>query len=543
MIIENLERKVPHVNSPDGRFASSIVYVVPANCGKFGPSICYTIEEKSELAPTMDGERVLQIWSNDVTSIETAPIEMELVARLCKTTDPVSHFVISYDTARGEMPTAEQMHADVERVLRERCFTDGQKHLTGKRGKMTPEELMARIQQARTGVLSQYVAVVHGDTDNLHIHVIVNRVARNGVLNGDFRSKIVNEHIAATIASERGWEIVIGRFNAHKVAEQAKQRGATQSEIEALQRREGATLDRVRENAQAAARTTAEEQAMTQRGRSRNVEFRIDYAERIAAAFELSDSYKAFEAALAEDGVRVKLWTDTGKNGAAYHKLSFATIDDRAGASGTSVGLTAKQLIAKYPDSAPGPRDRAGANPATKSGELQGEPVATKQPEQTQSEPREPVRPAMANAGRLPAQPRNFGVHEDELRNLAAQLSAESWAKSIAEVARQNKLTTKILDVYERVGEVLGLFAYRGGFAPLRMLRGLRQKRIKARIIDLKNANTRATALSKALQRVEADRASVATQLATAPDWRKQRLYDQLAAIDLRAQYEIAATR
>ncbi|HYL27801.1 MAG TPA: relaxase/mobilization nuclease domain-containing protein [Candidatus Nitrosotalea sp.] len=118
-----------------------------------------------------------------VTSVETAPLEMQAVAvlsRRCK--DPVYHLIVAY--AKGEHPTREQVVSDAERLLKS-------------------------VGMER----NQYVLAAHQDTDNYHAHVIANRIGPNGKANDLWQERIKRERVCAEIAAERGWEIVVGRHN------------------------------------------------------------------------------------------------------------------------------------------------------------------------------------------------------------------------------------------------------------------------------------------------------------------------------------------
>lgn len=94
---------------------------------------------------------------HNCTSIEMAADEMEFTARKAKfahsNSDPVFHYLLSWQS--HESPRPEQIYDSVRHSLRKLGMTD-----------------------------NQFVAAVHTDTDNLHVHVAVNRVhPETGYLN------------------------------------------------------------------------------------------------------------------------------------------------------------------------------------------------------------------------------------------------------------------------------------------------------------------------------------------------------------------------
>ncbi|HGP2816827.1 TPA: relaxase/mobilization nuclease domain-containing protein, partial [Salmonella enterica] len=86
---------------------------------------------------------------HNCTSLETAAEEMEYTARQARyakdDTDPVFHYILSWQA--HESPRPEQIYDSVRHTLKALGL---------------PEH--------------QYVSAVHTDTDNLHVHVAVNRV-------------------------------------------------------------------------------------------------------------------------------------------------------------------------------------------------------------------------------------------------------------------------------------------------------------------------------------------------------------------------------
>jgi hypothetical protein len=164
-------------------FATGIAYIekhehraqlASVGCGiSFGDRVSYAS------AP----EKGAWVHLRGVNSAATAPIEMEAVAALSRRcADPVQHEIIAY--AKHEQPTRAQMVADVERLLSALDLAD-----------------------------HQYVMSVHTDTDDLHAHVIVNRVGPDGRANARWNERIIRERTCAHIAAERGWDIVVGFHN------------------------------------------------------------------------------------------------------------------------------------------------------------------------------------------------------------------------------------------------------------------------------------------------------------------------------------------
>jgi hypothetical protein len=130
-----------------------------------------------------NSEKVAWMHYRGVTSIDTAPVEMKATAALsrrCK--DPVCHLILGY--ADADKPTRPQMIADAERLLTALDMAD-----------------------------HQYVLSVHRDTDNLHAHVVANRIGPDGKANALWNERIIRERVCAEIAAERDWGIVVGRHN------------------------------------------------------------------------------------------------------------------------------------------------------------------------------------------------------------------------------------------------------------------------------------------------------------------------------------------
>ena len=153
---------------------------------KFEDSINYILGRGDKPLPG----KVLKIWTDGVLDEETAAVQMTARAsRNRKAREVVSHLLISY--APGEEPTEKQQLEDIKGLLK----------ALGMEG-------------------HQFVAASHCDTDILHIHIVVNRIGSdNKCANviGDYR---IHQIFCATVALQRGWKIVPGRFNGKLVKQQ-----------------------------------------------------------------------------------------------------------------------------------------------------------------------------------------------------------------------------------------------------------------------------------------------------------------------------------
>jgi hypothetical protein len=171
---------------------------VPARCGTrtFATAVGYITRQHHDRERTdvgrsfQDGvdyatapEKAAWIHLRGVSCLETAWLEMEAAAALSsRCRDPVYHLIVAY--AKHEHPTRAQMVSDAERLLK----------ALGMGG-------------------NQYVLAAHMDTDDLHAHVIANRIGPGGRANDLWHERIIRERVSAEIAAERGWDIVVGRHN------------------------------------------------------------------------------------------------------------------------------------------------------------------------------------------------------------------------------------------------------------------------------------------------------------------------------------------
>jgi hypothetical protein len=171
---------------------------VPARCGTrtFATAVGYITRQHHERERTDVGrsfqsgvdyttapEKAAWIHLRGVSCLETAWLEMEATAALSsRCRDPVYHLIVAY--AKHEHPTRSQMVSDAERLLKALGMGE-----------------------------NQYVLAAHMDTDDLHAHVIANRIGPGGRANDLWHERIIRERTSAEIAAERGWDIVVGRHN------------------------------------------------------------------------------------------------------------------------------------------------------------------------------------------------------------------------------------------------------------------------------------------------------------------------------------------
>jgi len=135
-------------------------------------------------------ERPSHDFFQGVVSRETAHFEMDAHADLSRCKDPVCHWVISYQS--DEPATNDVIEEDVGRLL-----------------------------EAIGLQRNQFVAAVHDDTDNRHVHVVANKVGPVGRAASLSWSVVRSERRMAEIALDRGVPIVPGWHNGRLLADQA----------------------------------------------------------------------------------------------------------------------------------------------------------------------------------------------------------------------------------------------------------------------------------------------------------------------------------
>lgn len=131
---------------------------------------------------TRDGRgRLLALDNLASDGAEAAASEMTIQAATSRrTSQPVMHLSISY--GEGEDPTPNDMRADARRTLRALGLDQ-----------------------------NQAMIVEHDDTENPHLHIMVNRVGADGKAVSDSQSYARIEDTLRQIESDRGWAAVEGR--------------------------------------------------------------------------------------------------------------------------------------------------------------------------------------------------------------------------------------------------------------------------------------------------------------------------------------------
>ena len=237
---------------------------------------------------------------------------MAATSSRCK--DPVFHWIVSWAT--GETPTHDE--------IRDIC-----------------ETLLADLGLAE----SQYVAVIHGDTDNLHAHIVANRVA-DGRAAPMTKSVIAATKSMARQALERGYDIVKSPHVEPEARDQAKRRGMTGAQFDEYWASPSPTLRDWAAQKPGEPHLTAREKAQIDKGQ---VPFRVEFQEALTSAFASSDSWTAFEKACAESGlcllVEAKKGATTGK---IFPGVRFRTTDSSRGESGSKVGLPYRMLSERF---------------------------------------------------------------------------------------------------------------------------------------------------------------------------------------------------
>ncbi|MES2879176.1 MAG: relaxase/mobilization nuclease domain-containing protein [Pseudomonadota bacterium] len=140
---------------------------------QFGEMLDYAT---SELDPTSEGEKCIALRTHGVNSLETASIEMNAVSRKnTRCDDPVYHFILSWpEHERPEPPSIfdAAVHAINALGLGEH----------------------------------QYVIAVHGNTDNMHCHIAVNRIHPLTFLSHHIEWATTTLHYAARESEiKHGW--------------------------------------------------------------------------------------------------------------------------------------------------------------------------------------------------------------------------------------------------------------------------------------------------------------------------------------------------
>ena len=272
-------------------------------------------------------DRPSHSFSRGVVSLETAALEMDAQADLSRAVDPVVHWIISY--ARDEPATNEMIEADVRKML-------------------------ASIQLGG----HQYMAMVHDDTDNRHVHVVANRVGPDGRAALMSWYKVHSERCMAEIAQRRGVAIVPGKHNRAMVEAQRERQGEGHPSGDACS---------------PAIRSRLNERDRVRLEISGGLPWYEVARPAIVKAAKEAESWQEFAADLAQHSIVIKHTVRIStKNGRAFHGLAFAEghDDDAPGCKASAVGSDFRYSAlasrwGDYPDHAEG---RARAALTAKAG-------------------------------------------------------------------------------------------------------------------------------------------------------------------------------
>jgi hypothetical protein len=232
-------------------------------------------------------DRPSHTFFRDVVSLDTAALEMDAQADLSRCRDPVCHWIISY---HADEPAADHMiEADTYALLE-------------------------AIELGR----HQFIAAVHDDTDNRHVHVVANRVGPDGKAAQMAWYKYHSERCMAGVALSRDVPVVPGKFNRDLLAKQQAKRGA-------FSRDRGSAPD-------LRARLSGRDRARLERGGE------LPWYElarpAVTEAARNAAGWQQFSAALSRHGIVLKHTVHiAGKDGRAFHGLAFAE-GHEAGAPG-----------------------------------------------------------------------------------------------------------------------------------------------------------------------------------------------------------------
>lgn len=260
-------------------------------------------------------DRPSHTFSRGVVSLDTAALEMDAQADLSRCKDPVCHWIISYHS--DEPATNQVIEADTYQLLR---AIDLGRH--------------------------QFIAAVHDDTDNRHVHVVANRVGPDGLAAQMAWFKLRSERCMARAAFRRGVAIVPGKFNRDLLAKQQTAQGEPG--------RDRSFAPDIR------SRLNGRDRARLERGGD------LPWYElarpAVVEAAKNASGWQQFSAALSRHGIVLKHTVRIArKDGPAFHGLAFAE-GHEAGAPGCKASAVGsefryKALAARwgdYPDDAEG---------------------------------------------------------------------------------------------------------------------------------------------------------------------------------------------
>ncbi|MDR6434628.1 relaxase/mobilization nuclease domain-containing protein [Brucella pseudogrignonensis] len=482
----------------------------------FGENVDYMLNDKAD-QHLKSGERVEATFFNEgaILSLQTAAKEMEAHARIAKCKDPVLHSVIAYASMSGEDPTPDQIQQDVENFLRERGLVNA----PALRGKTTPEQRAAHAENE----LNQYVAVVHGDTKNKHVHILVNRVSKDGHVASLSHFSRKNDNLAAKISRERNWDVVNSVYNRSAIKDQARERGASKDELAMLEAGQFSTFTGMRKNLEEKARLTTAELAARNADKASFVE---DYSETVQNAFKDAKTMQDFKDKCFAAGVIVKFSEKMTKTGKVLPGVSYADIFDGAGKSGTQIGVPAKVLIEKFgqpqknwiEQAKPFDADQAAQESLAQRREEEAKARRSIVPQIT------PIDQPIPKAA-IVEKTENQKVFERliDVDRLAVHVDRQAIAKEKA------SLQYKIV----RAGSKLGLFQKSMQDRQARHVRLQRRADSNQRLVDEGN---------KILIAFEKERIKLQKQLDAIPDHqtdRREKTELRIYALDAKAEYEI----
>ena len=285
---------------------------------------------------------------------------MDATAAMSRATDPVLHLVISY--AAEEPTTSEMRLADLGRVL----ATHGLQN-------------------------NLYYAVTHGDTDNMHVHIVVNRVGQNGTAAKMSFYKQRNIEINAIMSIERDWDIVKldkgGEQGCQVIskkysAQQSKIRGISNEGFEQYWLSDTSTLSEWQNLKGSSGPVLPSGRASQQLDDGREP-FATRNGETVRNIVEIATSWTDLADRMSASGLDFAVTAKASASGEIYPGVAFRHLDGGQGASGTSLEVPYKRL-----------KERFGEHPTVK--QARGEPVS-----RSEMEPEESFR--QANAGPRPA--------------------------------------------------------------------------------------------------------------------------------------------
>ncbi|MFJ3317181.1 TraI/MobA(P) family conjugative relaxase [Herbaspirillum huttiense] len=168
----------------------------------FDDITAYVVADAAGGERKADVEKTLAVEAGNVTSLRTAHVEMSATAARCKVVDdPVIHYILSW--REDERPTNDQIFEAARHSLK------------------------------ALGVLDhQYILAIHGNTDNIHCHVVFNKIHPT-----TFRSKHLEwlhktlHRAARETEIEHGWRhdpglysVYVSQDGTKSVVETAKMR-------------------------------------------------------------------------------------------------------------------------------------------------------------------------------------------------------------------------------------------------------------------------------------------------------------------------------